>query len=61
MQFEIGTLTNQVFHSETGLHASEHPHLYFSWMQIKLTYKLNMEMEEMNKRLSVLEQQTKKG
>lgn len=55
MKLEIGEFNHFSFHEETGYNAHEHPHLYLSWLQVKLTDKLCKDMEDLNMRMKEME------
>ena len=55
MKLEIGNFNHFYFHEETGYAASEHPHLYLSWLQVKLTDKMSKDLEVLGERMSEME------
>jgi len=46
MHYEIHEFNKTLFFNETGFHASEHPHLYFAWIQIKMLDKVYQELKQ---------------
>jgi hypothetical protein len=45
MDFRTKDFDKKMFLSETGYHATEHPHLYLAWLQVKLLEKLTAQLE----------------
>jgi hypothetical protein len=55
MNLEVGNYNQYHFQEEMGYVAKEHPHLYLSWLQVKLTDKLCRDMEDINLRMKEME------
>lgn len=52
MNFSIQGFDKQLFHQETGFHATEHPHLYFEWLQVKMLEQLTTDIRNLKEILS---------
>lgn len=52
MNFSIQDFDKQLFHQETGFHATEHPHLYFEWLQVKMLEQLTADIRSLKEVLS---------
>lgn len=48
MELKIQDFDKQLFLRETGYHATEHPHLYFEWLQIKMLQKIDEKLDRLN-------------